>query len=376
MLPSIHQSTRVDDTQRPPAGGVSALLDEEDIALQASKAAPQVLVVGSIHMDMRTVVPALPAPGQTVVARTSERGLGGKGANQAVAAAACGADVALLGAVGDDGDGSAALERLGAYGVDTHLVARETGHTTGFALVAVDDEGENSIVVVPGADFTVDPTAIEDNAAAIAAARVVVTQGELAPATIDHLAVHTGAAGGCLLLNLAPVVDVAASTLAIADPLVVNEHEAADLTRDRLGSLADEPDGVAEAAALARALVDAQLARSVVITLGAHGAIALAGPASRHTTRGVVAATPAPAAAVVDTTGAGDACVGAMAAALAGGDGLEAALAAGVTAGTLAVGRAGASASYTGFGHVREAARAVQLDVIDTPSTRTEVTTA
>lgn len=294
-----------------------------------------VLVVGSVNLDHSAYVPRLPRPGETVLADRARRGLGGKGANQAVAAARAGADVRLLGAVGDDDAGRRVLGDLRAAGVDVALVAERTGTDTGAAYVTVDDAGENVVVVASGANATVAPG--EVGRAAGGGAAVVLTQGELAPDVVAAAARLAREAGARFVLALAPVVDLDPEVLAAADPLVVNEHEAGQLLGRRVA------DDVSAAAGAARQLV-ARGPRSVVVSVGADGAVA-----ARRTGDGVHVwhqPAPDPPSRVVDATGAGDALTGVLAAGLAGGEVLEDALCRGVAAATLAVTRAGAAGSY------------------------------
>lgn len=292
-------------------------------------AAGGVLVIGSANLDYLVTVTAPPRPGETVLARALVKHPGGKGANQAIAAARMGARVKFLGCVGDDQDGEAILRELWAEGVDassTEIVAHEQ---TGLALVSVFDSGENSITVVPGANFALQSARVlrgiaEDDDAS----SVIVLQAEVRS---EIVATAVQAAGRArVILNLAPYRPVPASTLAACDPLVVNESEAAAL----VGAEVSDP------AAALRALQDLRgRVRSAVITLGAQGACWADASGSGHV--------PAPPVdAVVDTTGAGDAFVGALAAEVATGATLERATTVGVLAGSFAVGRFGAQSSY------------------------------
>lgn len=271
---------------------------------------------------------------------------GGKGANQAVAAARHGASVGFIGAVGEDEFADAAQAGLRAAGVDLAGLRTVEG-PTGLAVVTVDGLGENSIVVIPGANAAVDAGAVAGEARRIAEAEVLVLQGEIPREGIEEAARRCA---GRLVLNLAPAVEVSAETLRAADPLVVNEHEAvhaarlldADLSGTRAaagaagaGTLADP---VGEGLAAVRRLVAAGVP-AVVMTAGAAGAY-LARP--RQAADVDVVQVPAPAVEVVDTTGAGDAFVGALAAALARHETCEAAVRAGVQAGAEAVQTAGA----------------------------------
>ena len=276
-----------------------------------------VVVVGSLNQDVIVETERRPAAGETVLGRSLSTAQGGKGGNQAAAAARAGARVAMAGCVGDDAAGEALLAGLGRAGVDTAPVRVLAGETSGTAVIVVDGAGENSIVVVAGANGRL---AAADVEAAVAGAAIVLVQLEIPEAAVAAAA--RGAAR--LVLNASPVRALADDVLAAADPLIVNAGEAAALAE--AGAEAD-PDALA-AALLARG------ARSVVVTLGADGA--------RWTTPEGTLACPAPAVEVVDTTGAGDVFAGTLAAELSRGAEPESALAAAVAAGAEAVGWRGA----------------------------------
>ncbi len=288
-----------------------------------------VVVVGSVNRDYVCRVPTLPAPGETVLGGEAAVGSGGKGGNQAVAASLLGARTALVARVGDDDDGRALLADLAEARVDTSEVL-PTSRRTGLAFVMVDATGENSIVVAPGAnDLLAARVTARVAGSRLAPQGVLVTQAEVPPDAADAAIRAASASGRRAVLNLAPFRPVADDVLALCDPLVVNESEASALLgREVLG-----PEG-------ARAAV-AELVgrcRSVVVTVGAAGAVV--GDAARveHVVAEKVD--------VVDTTGAGDAFTGALAAALSSGCDLVAAVGVGVRAGTFAVQRPGAQASF------------------------------
>lgn len=263
-----------------------------------------IIVVGSINADLAVHVPRHPQPGETLLGSGGTITPGGKGSNQAVAAALQGAPVQFVGAVGNDSYATPALRRLTEAGVDqTHI--NRVDATTGLAVIAVDDAGENTIIVVSGANATVDATAIAESAPAIAAADIVLLQGEI-PA--DGFAAAVGAATKRVVVNLAPVIDVDRSALLQADPLIANEHEAGLI----LHQLGQEISGN-DPHELAQALLGAGFA-SVILTLGAAGALVAAANASELI--------PSPKVDTVDTTGAGDAFAGALVARLYAGDSL------------------------------------------------------
>lgn len=234
-------------------------------------------VLGSTNVDLVLAVPALPRAGETVLGTGSRREAGGKGANQAAALARLGADVALVSAVGDDPDGRWSLAELTAVGVDVSGV-RQVEQPTGLAVVTVDDSGENSIVVVPGANAAVE-------APAIVTADVLVLSLEV-PLDAVARAARTAGDGTLVVLNAAPATDLPAVLLADVDVLVVNEGELARLGGDAAGLLAGGPG-------------------AVVVTLGERGCLVVTTEGSSQL--------PSVAVQVVDTTGAGDCFTAALA---------------------------------------------------------------
>ncbi|CCI82851.1 ribokinase [Corynebacterium otitidis] len=293
-----------------------------------------IVVVGSINADLTARVARHPSPGETLIGSGGEITPGGKGANQALAAALQGAAVSFVGAVGDDPQAEAATALLREGGVDLSRVATVSG-PTGLAIITVDDAGENSIIVVPGANADVYEALVDKHRAAIEEAAVVLLQGEIPPAAS---AAAARAARGRVVLNLAPVVELDAETVRAADPLVVNEHEAA-LAAGILGG--EAPEGEPEPEELAGRLVALGVA-SVVVTLGPRGALVAEGDDLSHVA--------SPSVEVRDTTGAGDAFTGALAARLEKGEGLLDAAAHACRVGAFATTRPGAQPSYPGPG--------------------------
>jgi ribokinase len=286
---------------------------------------PKVTVLGSLNMDISVTVPRLPVPGATVLGSAAQFTPGGKGANQAVAAARLGADVRMVGCVGADDFGRQLLAALRAEGIDPDSVRVVPEVPTGLAMIAVDQVGENLIIVAPGANQQVS----SPDVAAASNHDILVISAEIpAPAIARALA-----QAGPSILNLAPAPPAAAALVGQGvDWLVVNESEAAAV-------LGRPVDGPADAALAAVALV-AVGPRHAVVTAGAHGA-ALAsadapGPAE------VIDAFPVHA---VDTVGAGDTFVGALAVALAAGVPAPEAVRAAAAAGAAAVTRHGAQAA-------------------------------
>jgi len=287
--------------------------------------AADVLVVGSLNMDLRIRTPRLPAPGETLTGSGFDTDGGGKGANQAVAAARQGARVAMLGAVGQDAHGAALLAALQADGIDTHAVERIAGTPSGTAAILLMPDGENSIVVIPGANHALTPERVRAQADRLRQARVVVAQLECPLDAVAEALAIAREAGAVTVLNAAPVQPLGDALLGQLDWLVVNEIEAA--------ALAGMPvPGPAEARAVAEQL-RRRGPRQVLVTLGAEGLV-LAGPEG-------TLALPAPRVQAADTTGAGDTVVGALAAALAAGRPLREALTRAQAAAALAVTRLG-----------------------------------
>jgi ribokinase len=287
-----------------------------------------VVVIGSVNEDVVLLVPRAPQPGETIAARSTTRRAGGKGANQAVAAARAGASVRMIGRVGKDAAGARMLEDLRAAGVDVDAVLAIPGVETGAAYITVTAEGENTIVIDVGANARLSPDDVTVHTEVIASAAVMLAQLEVPVATVAAAVATARAAGVRPVVTFAPAQEVPGELLVGLDPLLVNEHEAA-LLLDGEG-VANEP-----AAAAGRLLTLGP--RSVVITLGAHGAVL----ADRD--RDAVDHVPGHRVAdVVDTTGAGDAFAGALAAALADGSSLAAAVQAGMAAGARNVGLPGA----------------------------------
>ena len=312
-------------------------------------ASARVVVVGSLNVDSTSYVEAFPEPGETIRSHGFQVALGGKGSNQAVAAHVVGASVDLVARIGADAAGDFAVATLERFGLPTGAIGRAADAPTGVAQITVADSGENTIVITSGANVAVTPDVVDAERDRIAAAALVLTQGELAVATIDRVAEVAGAAGVRFVLNLAPPAPVAAATLAVADPLVLNEHEARAVgIGTAAADGADAADASLDAWRAAAASAVGRVARSIVVTLGSAGAVAASADGSWTA--------PAPHVDAVDTTGAGDGFTGALAAFLAEGRSLEEALRIAVAAGALAVQARGTVASYASRGAVLRAA--------------------
>lgn len=283
----------------------------------------RVVVLGSVNADLVLRCAALPLPGETVHGRDFRTLPGGKGANQAIAAARLGASVAFIGCVGDDDFGRTAQGVLAGEGVDTthlHVVA---GAATGVAMILVDDAGQNSIALAAGANAAVTTDHVDAAASLFERAALFVCQLESPLDVVRHAIGLARAAGVPVLLNPAPAQALPAALLADVDVLVPNETEAALLVGSDLDRTA--------AAARLRAMGPA----TVLLTLGADGL--------QIDADGLVQRVPAPATGpVVDTTGAGDTFIGAFAAARVEGASVAAAAAFAQKAAALSVTRPGA----------------------------------
>jgi ribokinase len=282
----------------------------------------EVVVIGAVNVDSIVTVDHRPAAGARWRAPSPRRRPGGKGANQAAAAARAGAAVSFIGAVGTDPDGAGQIAELERAGVAVAHIQAIEGVPTGSAFITVTPDGDNSIVVAAGANSELPPDdAVSALATAVGRRAVVVLQTEVPPPVIDAAARLCMQQGVRFVLNNGPAAALAAATLAGADPIVVNEHEAHEVC----GAAPRRSSGE-----LARAVRAATAARSAVVTLGADGVLV-------STPEQDIAMPAVPAIEVVDTTGAGDAFVGTLAARLALGDDLIAAVREATHAASLAV---------------------------------------
>jgi ribokinase len=261
--------------------------------------AARVAVVGSLNMDLIARTPRIPQPGETILGSEFCTAPGGKGANQAVAAARLGAQVSMVGRVGSDAFAQPMLASLTAAGVDHRHVIQDAQAATGVALIVVDDGGQNSIVVAPGANARLSPADVDAARAAIAAAHVLLLQLESPLEAVTRAAELAHAHGVTVVLNPAPARELPAELLALVDVLVPNESETAILT-----GLPASGQAEVQAAALLELGVGAAL-----LTLGERGALLARPEGTKHV--------PAFRVTPVDTTAAGDAFVGGFAAALA-----------------------------------------------------------
>lgn len=289
-----------------------------------------ITVVGSLNMDLVVRTPRMPRLGETLSGGPFATYPGGKGANQAVAAARLGSRVSLIGRVGDDEFGRSLRDTITAHGVDTTAVLQTSGRSSGVALITVDRQGQNTIILAPGANGELTPADVQAAAPAITAARVLLLQLEVPLPAVQCAAEIAYAAGVTVVLNPAPapITALPRRLLACVDYLVPNEIEAAAL----IGEDVPEDD-----VALARVAALSTGVKTCIVTLGDRGAIMIDAGGLRH----------APACPVhaVDSTAAGDAFIGGFAVALSRGHSLDESLRWGCAAGALAVTRPGAQAS-------------------------------
>ena len=334
----------------------------------------RVIVVGSVNIDLVARVPNLPHPGETVTGGSYDRHHGGKGGNQAVAAARLRRPTLFIGAVGDDGFEVEARRALSNERVDVSMLARLPGHSTGIALILVDSSGENEIAVVPGANWGIEAGYVRDCLSRLGrlAGDVMLVCNEVPLNIVREALVCARAAGATTILNPAPATGIDRDVFALADIITPNRTELALLLRNEAKRCGNKLDAVEDLDAQARGLLDPcpgepGVRRAVIVTLGSAGVLVaerigapapsripateLCDPAepvppSSSATVGEaeVRTWEAPAAHVstVDSTGAGDAFNGALAAALAEGRTLAEAIDRALAAGALATTRAGA----------------------------------
>lgn len=288
-----------------------------------------ITVVGSLNMDLFIETARLPSPGETVLGRNFRGAPGGKGANQALAVARMAGACAMVGAVGDDDFGEEMLANLRAAGIDVNAVARRAGAPSGVAMIAVDSNGQNQIVVASGANETLSPDDIASHVALFRRSKVVVVQLET-PLPAVEAALRLGRSSGALtVLNPAPSLELSDDLLRCCDWIVSNEIEAAQLTGMTVRSSAD-------AATASKKLRGRSGNANVLITLGADGAWL--------DSESFVGKVPGFRVQAVDTVGAGDTFIGALVTRLIEGTEAREAAHFGCAAAALAVMRRGAQA--------------------------------
>ncbi len=290
---------------------------------------PRVCVIGSANVDYTVGLSRLPSPGETVSGGTLLVNLGGKGANQALAARRLGGEVRMIGCVGDDPDGRRIAESLGAAGIDVSGLATAPDAATGTALIMVDAQGRNQIAVAPGANHRLTVDMVEPHAQSIAWADVVACQLETPLPVVRWALGEARRQGVTTVLNPAPMQPLDAAILGLVDYLTPNEYEAARLTELGVDTLED--------AGAAASRLRTSGARVVLVTLGDRGVLACEGESIVHFPAFPVEA--------VDTTAAGDAFNGALAVGLAAGGSLEQAIPLANAAAALACTKRGAQDS-------------------------------
>jgi ribokinase len=263
-----------------------------------SPAAPRIAVVGSLNTDLTTFVDVFPRAGETLFGKSFHIGFGGKGANQAVAARLCGAEVTMVAKVGSDVFGEATIKNLKALGIDSKHVQTVDGVSTGVAPIFVEPDGQNRIIVVKGANDRLGPADIDAAAADLARSQTIILQFEIPLETVYHTIGFARLHNIRCIVNPAPALPATIAKLCAADYFIPNETEAELMTGMPVHS-------VAEAKACASALLKQGFAR-VLITLGARGS--LLADASGATEIAPYAVTS------VDSSGAGDAFIGSLAA--------------------------------------------------------------
>jgi ribokinase len=294
----------------------------------------EIVVIGSLNMDLVVKVARMPQPGETVPGSSFQTIPGGKGANQAAAAALLGSRVSMVGRVGKDAFGSTLIENLNRQGVNSDHVRLDSQAATGTAMILVDDQGQNSIVVAAGANSLVNREDIDRVESLLSRAQYLLLQFEVPLETVEYAMDIAKRHGVKVMLNPAPAHPVPREFLSRADFLIPNESEASLLSGVPVHD-------VASATEAARRLYD-QGVPVVILTLGEHGALVVSDE--------LVCQVRAEKVEVVDTTAAGDAFIGGLATALGQGYGLEEAVRYATCAGTLTVTRFGAQTSLpTGY---------------------------
>ncbi|SEL84497.1 ribokinase [Parapedobacter koreensis] len=289
----------------------------------------KIIVVGSMNMDMVVKTSHIPQPGETVLGGSFFMNPGGKGANQAVAVARLGGDVTFIGKIGDDIFGKQSSQLFDEEGVDTDGILSDRESPSGIALITVDEKGENSIVVAPGANAHLEPADVEKVMNNYANAKILLIQLEIPMRTVEFAARHARARGMQVILNPAPANALVPNVFHMVDIITPNVNEAEMLSGIRI---TDIPD-----ARQAAESIHAQGVKHVIITLGDRGAALLEDGVFYHI--------PAPAVETVDSTAAGDVFNGALAVAVAEGKTLTDAIAFACRAASIAVTRMGAQSS-------------------------------
>ena len=288
-----------------------------------------VLVIGSSNTDMVVKTPHLPAPGETILGGTFFMNAGGKGANQAVAAARLGGDVTFIAKLGDDIFGRQALQLFKDEGIDTSCIIVDAQHPSGVALITVDDKGENCIAVASGANAQLMPGDIENARDKITSAPIVLMQLEVPVETVAWAASLAFQNGTAVILNPAPACELPTELFQHISIITPNETEAEMLSGVKVVDV--------ESAKQAADVIRNKGVKTVIITLGSKGALVIAD--------GIQQLVAAPVVAAVDTTAAGDVFNGALAVALSEGEDIITAVEFACKAAAISVTRLGAQAS-------------------------------
>jgi ribokinase len=289
----------------------------------------KIIVAGSMNMDMVVKTSHIPKPGETVLGGSFFMNPGGKGANQAIAVARLGGDAAFIGKIGDDIFGKQSAQLFDEEGVNTLGIVSDVALPSGIALITVDKNGENSIVVAPGANANLQPADVEKAFGYYPDAEILLIQLEIPMETVAYTAKRAKRQGMQIILNPAPANDLPAETFQLIDIMTPNENEAEMLSGVRITDI--------EHAREAALKIQAKGATHVIITMGKQGAAVLEDNDFFHV--------PAPHVETLDTTAAGDVFNGALAVALSEGKPLREATDFACRAAAIAVTRLGAQAS-------------------------------
>lgn len=295
----------------------------------SQKRPPRVAVVGSLMMDLVVQCQHLPLEGQTIIGQEFDTFIGGKGSNQAIAAARLGAEVTMIGSVGMDSFGDKLLKNLTAEGINSQFVVRDANIGTGMALITVANDGNNTIVAVPQANMSLSQNNIDQAKSAIAEADILIVQLEVSLSAIQRAAEIAKANGVPVLLNPAPACQIPVDLMCLVDILAPNETEAEFLTGLRLTDM--------KTIKTAAEKLLTNPVSTVILTLGKQGALL----ATVEGTKLI----PSYSVEAVDTTAAGDAFCGALAVSIARGDDWQPAIKLANAAGALAVTKLGAAPS-------------------------------
>lgn len=297
----------------------------------------KITVIGSINMDLMMSTQNFPGAGETVLGESFYTDCGGKGANQAIAAAKLGADVSMIGSVGDDLYGEMMCENLGKYHVDTSSVTIRAQESSGVAMIVLSDN-DNRIIVSSGANASLLPAYIQEKSEVVAASKVVLAQLEVPLETVNY-GFRLAKENDCItVLNPSPVQKLPVDLLCNTDILILNEHEAEALINSSVSSVEEAKDCIPRLLALG--------VKQVVLTLGEKGCV--------YTSGEEIYFQPARKVTAVDTTGAGDSFCGALISALAKEISMENAIEFATVVSSMTVTKKGTSSSFPTLEEVKE----------------------